>query len=108
MIKKLKTIMYQYINKYGINSQKTVDISQQLDIELNRYYESSSMKYFYEQSKKGILEYFHDFKKYPNSFEWNSYAKEKDYLSFISIEYMSRMNFDFWCNKTVEICTKKQ
>lgn len=97
MIKRLKEKMYKYIDKYGLNSRKTIDISQQLDNELNRFYENSSMVYFYNQSKNGLLDYYNINNNLPNTSQWCKYAKENNYLSPESIQYMSGMRFDIWC-----------
>lgn len=100
MIKNLKNKMYKYIDKYGLNSQKTINISEQLDSEINKFYESSSMLYFYNQSKLGLIKYYNINNKLPNTFEWNSYAKNNDYLSSESIQYISKKDFDNWCIQT--------
>lgn len=97
MIKNLKNKMYKYIDKYGLNSKKTIAISEQLDNEINKFYENSSMVYFYNQSKNGLLQYYDTHKNIPTISEWSKYAKENDYLSYESIQYMSGMRFDVWC-----------
>lgn len=102
MIKKLKNKMYQYINKYGLNSEKTLKVSQNLDKELNKYYENSNMKYFYNQSKNGLLKYFNCHANFPDINEWNTYAKENNFLSAESIQYISGKNFEWWCSYIIK------
>lgn len=102
MIKQLKNKMYKFIDRYGLNSIRTVNVSQQLDEELNKYYESSSMKYFYNQSKSGLLEYFNIHDNFPDISKWNEYAKYNNYLSSESIKYISGKRFDLWCLETIK------
>ena len=102
MIKNLKNKMYQYIEKYGLTSNKTVNASQQLDKELNKYYsENSSMIYFYKQSIDGLLKYYNIHASFPSITEWNSYAKKENYLSHESIQYICGKKFDSWCIEIV-------
>ena len=59
MLKNLRNKMYKYIDEYGLNSEETLKISQEVDLEINNYYRTISiMKYHYEQSVLGIQNYF--------------------------------------------------
>lgn len=103
MLKNLKNKMYQYIEKYGLNSDKALEISQKVDIEINKYYSSNScMKYYYEQSLYGINEYFKKRGDLPTISDWNNYANKNNLLSNISIEYISNTKFDTWCRDSVK------
>ena len=96
MLKKLKNKMYQYIDKYGLCSEKTLTISQQIDKEINNYY-SSNMKYYYKQSIQGLQNYFNIYRDLPNKSNWNEYAFQNNFLSSKSIEYISCKTFNSWC-----------
>ena len=46
MLKNLRNKMYKYIDEYGLNSEETLKISQEVDLEINNYYRTISiMKY---------------------------------------------------------------
>ena len=38
MLKNLRNKMYKYIDEYGLNSEETLKISQEVDLEINNYY----------------------------------------------------------------------
>ena len=103
MLKNLRNKMYQYIDKYGLDSEKTLKISQEVDLEINNYYNNiSAMKYHYEQSILGIQNYFYTYNILPTNSDWNTYAFENDFLSSISIEYIYCNRFRSWCIKHIK------
>jgi len=43
MLKNLRNKMYKYIDEYGLNSEETLKISQEVDLEINNYYRTISL-----------------------------------------------------------------
>ena len=43
MLKNLRNKMYKYIDEYGLNSEETLKISQEVDLEINNYYRTISI-----------------------------------------------------------------
>lgn len=103
MLKNLRNKMYQYIDKYGLNSEKTLKISQEVDLEINNYYNNiPAMKYHYEQSILGIQNYFYMYNILPTNSDWNTYAFENNFLSSTSIEYIYCNTFNLWCKNNIK------
>lgn len=98
MIEKLKQKMNTYINKYGLDSNKTQKISKELDEYINIHNQRNiKMCQYYYNSIEGIKAYIKQYDNIPNVREWNNYALEKNYLSSESIKYMSGKKFSNWC-----------
>ena len=103
MLKNLSNKMYKYIDEYGLNSEETLKISQEVDLEINNYYRTISiMKYHYEQSVLGIQNYFFLYNIIPTNSAWNSYALKNNFLSSVSIEYIYCNSFELWCKNSIK------
>lgn len=103
-IKGLKTKLNKSIEKNGLNSNKTITISEEIDKLVKEYYDSikelrypkkSKMKDFYKKAYEALLEFTEKNNKFPSTSEWNKYAKNNNYLSNVSIEYMSKSNWKY-------------
>ena len=94
-IEDLKKKLYTEIDVSGLNSNKTREISEEIDNEINKYYnEQTEMYKNYIKSilhLKKITQVFGDF---PTTREWNKYAKENMLLSNVTIEYISGLNWN--------------
>ncbi|MFQ8660873.1 MAG: hypothetical protein ACLTPN_04770 [Clostridia bacterium] len=107
VIKNLKTIrkkLDKSIRKYGIYSENSQIISKEFDDLLNVYYksikevefpESSMMIIYYRISYNALKELTQKNKKFPLVKEWNKYAKENKFMSHISLEYISKLDWNY-------------
>lgn len=91
IISELRKKLHDSIKKFGLTSEKTYKISVELDEAIVKYYENSSMLYFYERSIEGLKQYIKDNNKEPTISEWNKYAMENNYLSSESMKYMQNL-----------------
>ena len=91
------------ISQYGINSKEVRKISDELDRKIAEYYKSiehikyppnSKMLEYKNISYKKLKEITIKNKRFPTVIEWNNIAKEKGYLSHLSIEYMMKTNWN--------------
>lgn len=105
VINELKNKLYENITKYGINSKKTYQASVELDKSIVDLYKSqkSIMYYFYEKSIEGLNNYIKKNKRYPSIEQWNKIAKQENYLSHESLQYISRTNFENLCKKVEDL-----
>ena len=94
------------IEKYGINSKRTIVISEKFNKLLNLYYQSSVefsednlMNSKYVESMKILKKISRDFSKFPTVDEWNKYAKEHNLLCSESIKYITGVNWNEIRNK---------
>ena len=96
-IKKLRKKLYFEIEKSGIESEKTIKVSQELDDLITEYYAEKNIniknnimyneyKLAYDQIKKIVK----NSRRFPSIKEWNKTAKKQMYLNNKSIEYISR------------------
>lgn len=98
-IEKLRKKMYQCIQKYGIASEQTNKVSMQLDEIINQYYRmrtfppDSKMKEYFDISYEALKKYFSKYRTFATIEEWNHFAKENNYLSSISIEYITQLKW---------------
>ena len=107
VIKNLKTIrkkLDKSIRKYGIYSENSQIISKEFDDLLNVYYksikevefpESSMMIIYYRISYNALKELTQKNKKFPLVKEWNKYDKENKFMSHISLEYISKLDWNY-------------
>ena len=107
VIKNLKTIrkkLDKSIRKYGIYSENSQMISKEFDDLLNIYYksikevevpESSMMIIYYRISYNALKELTQKNKKFPLVKEWNKYAKKNKLMSHISLEYISKLDWNY-------------
>lgn len=103
-IKKVRVRLEECIKQNGLSSSKTRELSDEIDALLNeyeksidtvKYSEDSKMEIWYKESYLAIKKITRDFNKFPSIVEWNYYAKENNLLSNISVEYISRLNWNY-------------
>lgn len=103
-IRKLRNKLHETIKKTGINSEETKKISDEIDIIINEYYDSvetteypknSKMIEYYDKSYSALKDITKELKKFPTVKEWNQYAKENNYLCHISLEYISKLDWNY-------------
>ena len=103
-IRSLRNKLHKLIKKNGLNSEETRKISDEIDILINEYYNSIEETKYPEDSE--MLEYFNmsyealkvmtlQLEKFPTVNEWNKYAKENNYLSHLSLEYISKLDWNY-------------
>lgn len=96
-IERLRCKLHFEIERSGIESEKTIEVSEELDNLISDYYIKkkinfkdscmySEYKIAYDQIKQIVIKT----KQFPTVKEWNELAKENTYLNNKSIEYMSR------------------
>lgn len=109
-IKGLRRRLLKSIEKNGINSKKTREISDEMDKLIAQYYNSikqvdyskeSDMLEYYESSYKALKEITEQNNKFPIVKEWNKYAKDNYYLSNVSIEYISKLKWNYLRTKVL-------
>lgn len=100
-IEKTRKILHKNIEKYGIDSEKTREVSIQLDELINMYYGKdkeetmqAELKIAWEELKRYTRE-----KEFPSVQEWDKYAKENELMSSESIKFLSRMDWNKLRNK---------
>lgn len=93
---KLREELYEAIDVYGLNSEKTKEISKKYNDLVNGYYENEEqphelniMNSKYLESMKCLKEMTKELTRFPSIKEWNHYAKEKDLLNSESLKYMN-------------------
>lgn len=103
-IKKLRKNLNKSIEKYGLNSNETKEISKEMDELIKEYYSSvkiveypkfSDMNLYYKKSYEMLKSVTLQLNKFPSVQEWNSFAKENNCLSHISLEYISKLNWNY-------------
>lgn len=103
-IRKLRIKLERAVNEKGLNSCEVREISDKMDelineyersIETVKYSQYSDMKRYYEKSYMELKKITDDFKKFPSVPEWNLYAKNNDLLSNVSMEYISKLNWNY-------------
>lgn len=100
ILEPIRSELHMAIDKYGINSKKAIEKSEEFNKLLNIYYEKESkysednmMEIKYREAIEILKNITKVFAKYPTVNEWNKYAKEKCLLSSESIKYLSGMNW---------------
>lgn len=103
-IKSCRRKLDNSIKKSSLNSSETKKISVEMDKLINEYYSSiktvqypraSNMIHYYEESYKALKEKTKKMKKFPDVQEWNKYAKENNYLSSTSMQYIAMLNWNY-------------
>lgn len=100
-IEKLRTKLYESINREGLNSKNTRKISEKLDLLINEYYKKekeyekdSVMIYEYQIAYDKLKQLTLDFGEFPSINSWNYYAKQNTYLNSESIKYISGLDWN--------------
>lgn len=103
--KKLRNRLHMTIDKYGLKSEETMEISNKFDDLVNVYYKKeiqykkdSIMYIKYVESIEVLKKTTKDFSKFPTVEEWNKYAYEKDLLCSESLKYISGLNWHYLRN----------
>lgn len=103
-IKSLRNKLHKSIKKYGVNAEETRKISDEMDKLINEYYDNiqqieyptdSEMKVYYEQSYKQLKIVTQQLERFPSTQEWNKFAKENCLLSSMSMQYISKLNWNY-------------
>lgn len=103
-IRSLKKKLDKSIQKNGLNSNETREISKKMDKLISEYYDStkiveypknSSMIVFYNKSYEALKNITLQLERFPKIEEWNSFAKENYFLSHVSLEYISKLNWNY-------------
>lgn len=117
-IRSLRNKLHKSINKHGLDSDETRKISDEMDKLINEYYDSikqieypsdSEMRLYYELSYRALKTITQQLERFPTIQEWNQYAKENYLLSSISIQYISKLNWNYLRTKILrELNMKSQ
>lgn len=108
-INRLKKELDKSVKKTGINSDETREISNKVDKLIKEYYVSiretefpsySDMYLYYKHAYKALKNVTQQLKKFPTIQEWDNFAKENNYLSHTSLEYISKHN---WNNLRIKV-----
>nr|DAM88586.1 MAG TPA: Spo0E like sporulation regulatory protein [Caudoviricetes sp.] len=103
-IRNLRNKLHESIKKNGLDSDKTRKISDEMDKLINEYYDNiqqieyptdSEMKVYYEQSYKQLKIVTQQLERFPSTQEWNKFAKENCLLSSMSMQYISKLNWNY-------------
>lgn len=103
-IKSLRNKLHKSIKKNGLDSDKTRKISDEIDVLINEYYNNiqqikypagSEMKIYYEYSYKQLKIVTQQLERFPSVQEWNKFAKENVLLSSMSMQYISKLNWNY-------------
>lgn len=109
-IKSLRNKLHKSIKKHGVNAEETRKISDEMDKLINEYYNNiqrisypadSEMKVYYEQSYKALKTITQQLKRFPSTQEWNQHAKENYLLSSTSMQYISKLNWNYLRTKVL-------
>ena len=103
-IRSLRNKLHKSIKKNGLYSDETRKISDEMDKLINEYYDNiqrisypanSEMKVYYEQSYKQLKIVTQQLERFPSTQEWNKFAKENCLLSSMSMQYISKLNWNY-------------
>lgn len=103
-IKSLRNKLHKSIKKYGVKAEETRKISDEMDKLINEYYDNiqqieypsdSEMRIYYEQSYRAMKTITQQLERFPSIQEWNQIAKEKYLLSSTSMQYISKLNWNY-------------
>ncbi len=103
-IKRTRKLLDKNIKKYGLNSNETKKISREMDELIKEYYDSiktveypdfSDMFLYYKKSYEMLKSVTLQLKKFPSILDWTSFAKENNCLSHISLEYISKLDWNY-------------
>lgn len=107
-IKKLQKQLDANIARYGLFDTRTREISKNVDKVANEYYNSLNIIH-YPPTSKTIL-YFNESyyalkrltkvkNKFPTTEAWNRFAQENYFLSSVSLEYISNLDWNYLRSK---------
>lgn len=103
-IRSLRNKLHKSIKNSGLDSNETRRISDEMDKLINEYYDNiqqieypsdSEMRLYYEQSYRAMKTTTQQLERFPSIQEWNQIAKEKYLLSSTSIQYISKLNWNY-------------
>lgn len=103
-IRSLRNKLHKSIKKNGLDSDETRKISDEMDKLINEYYDNiqrisypsdSEMRIYYEQSYRAMKTITQQLERFPSIQEWNQIAKEKYLLSSTSMQYISKLNWNY-------------
>ena len=103
-IRSLRNKLHKSIKKNGLDSDETRKISDEIDVLINKYYNNiqqikypagSEMKIYYEYSYKQLKIVTQQLERFPSVQEWNKFAKENVLLSSMSMQYISKLNWNY-------------
>lgn len=109
-IRSLRNKLHKSIKKNGLDSNETRRISDEMDKLINEYYDNiqqieypadSEMRVYYEQSYKKLKLVTQQLERFPSVQEWNKFAKEEYLLSSTSIQYVSKLNWNYLRTKVL-------
>lgn len=110
-IDRLREKMYKSIEENGLDSEETRKLSLKIDELINVYYkenkkypEDNTMLKEYKKACEKLILVTREFGEFPKVDAWNQYAKKYGYLSSVSIEYISGLN---WHKLRDKILSKK-
>lgn len=102
-IRKMQKKLNDSIVRYGLNSNKTKEISLKIDELINEYYASietvqfppwSNSSYYYNKSYERLKIATLNEQRFPTVEEWNKIAKEEGLFSAISMQYISCLDWN--------------
>ena len=108
-IEKVRYKLHQSIEENGLHSEKTKKLNNEINKIINLYYATKDDNYIKSQKdyprdseiwQKYQASYIElrnktiDLNKFPTTQEWNTLAKQKKYLNFQSIEYISGLSWN--------------
>ena len=103
-ISSLRKKLHKSIDKSGLNSKETREISNQMDKLIKEYYDSiketeypefSDMYSYYKKSYKALKNVTEQLERFPTVQEWTKFAKENNFLSHVSLEYIAKLNWKY-------------
>lgn len=109
-IRSLRNKLHKSIKKNGLDSNETRKISDEMDKLINEYYDNiqqieypadSEMKLYYEYSYRALKTVVQQLERFPSTQEWNKFAKENCLLSSMSMQYISKLNWNYLRTKVL-------
>lgn len=103
-IKVMQVKLDENVEKHGLDHEKTIEISKQIDIMINYYlfitktreYPSESIiKKYYDISYEALKKYTEKYSKFPSVNGWNRLAKKKKYLCSEAIKYITILDWNY-------------
>lgn len=102
-ITKIRIKLNRTIEEKGIDSDEVRKLSDKMEEVINKYYSNiktvefpkySNMIEWYKSSYTELKKITYNFKKFPSVQEWNLYAKNNNLLNNVSLEYISKLNWN--------------
>lgn len=103
-IRKCRKKLNDSVIKNGIQSFATRKLSDKMDDLINNYYKSvevvhfpdnSKMKDYYKRSCDEIKSITKELNKFPTISQWNQHAKENNLLSSASLQYITKLDWNY-------------